>query len=127
VGIDNFTQINDTCGRNVGDEILDIFTEYLSATLRRSDVLGRWSSEEFIILLTDIGPHEAFDIAQKLRHGISQLDPPVSKPTVKLTASFGISYTSTPKPMNEVTANADDALYQARRDGTDLVRMQLFE
>lgn len=127
VGIDNFTQINDTCGRNVGDEILDIFTEYLSTTLRRSDVLGRWSSEEFIILLTDIGPHEAFDIAQKLRHGISQLDPPVSKPTVKLTASFGISYTSTPKPMHEVTANADDALYQARRDGTDLVRMQLFE
>lgn len=127
VDIDNFTHINDTYGRNIGDEILESFTSYLSATLRSSDVLGRWSSEEFIILLADTGPHEAFDIAQKLRHGVSQLDPPMSHQSIKLTASFGISYTATPKPMKEVTANADDALYQAKRDGTDLVRMQLFE
>lgn len=127
VDIDNFTHINDTYGRNVGDEILDSFSAFLSTKLRSNDVLGRWSSEEFIILLAETGPHEAFDIAQKLRHGVSQLDPPAAHQDIKLTASFGISYTATPRPMSEVTANADDALYQAKRDGTDLVRMQLIE
>ena len=127
VDIDNFTHINDTYGRNTGDDILESFTAYLNVKLRSKDILGRWSSEEFIILMPDTGPHEAYDIAQKLRHGVDQIEPPTSHQNIKLTASFGVSYTATPRPMNEVTANADDALYQAKRDGNNLVRMQLVE
>ena len=127
VDIDNFTLINDTYGRNVGDEVLDKVAVYLASSLRDNDVLGRWSSEEFVLFLPDTGPHEAFDKAQELREGIATLPPLASCPQLQLTASFGVSFTASTRPMNEVAANAEDALYQARRDGCDTVRMQLIE
>lgn len=127
IDIDNFTAINDTFGRNVGDDIIERFTAFLTSKVRGRDVVGRWSSEEFILLLPDTGPHEAYEIAQKLRHGVTTIQSPASHPNLFLTASFGISYTATQRPMNEVTANADDALYQAKRDGNNVVRMQLIE
>lgn len=127
VDIDNFTYINDTYGRNAGDDVLDRIAGYISERAREGDVVGRWSSEEFIILLPDTGPHEAFDIAQNIRHGIATMTPSSTYPDIELTASCGVSFTATVRKMQEVTAHAEDALYQARRDGCNLVRMQLIE
>ena len=95
--------------------------------MRDQDILGRWSSDEFILLLPNTGPHEAFDIAQNLRHGIATLPPMPENTKLHITASFGISFTASSRGMNEVTAHAEDALYQAKRDGSNLVRMQLIE
>jgi len=125
VDIDNFAVINDTYGRATGDEVHQHIVTYLQKALRNKDVLGRWSSEEFIILLPETGPHEAQQIAEALRKGMQDL-PPIDKALqLKLTATFGLSYTATSRPMHEVTSYAEDALYQARRDGCNLVRMQL--
>ena len=44
-----------------------------------------------------------------------------------LTASFGVSFTASKRNLNELTAHAEDALYQARRDGRNLVRVQLID
>ena len=125
VDIDHFSVINDTYGRSIGDEVYHHILSYLQDNLRSKDIIGRWSSEEFILLLPEIGPHEAFEIAESLREGISNLRPVERALQIKLTASFGISYTATPRTISEVTSHAEDALYQARRDGCNLVRMQL--
>jgi len=77
--------------------------------------------------LPHTGPHVAFDIAQNLRHGIATLSPLQELPEIVITASIGISYTASPRAMHEVTAHAEDALYQAKRDGSNLVRMQLID
>lgn len=125
VNIDNFTIINDTYGRAAGDDVHQHVVQYLQSQLKNKDVLGMWSSEEFIILLPECGPHEARKKAEELRKGMSNL-PPIDKALqLKLTASIGVSYTATPRPMNEVTAHAEDALYQAQRDGRNIVRVQL--
>ncbi|NDW21215.1 diguanylate cyclase domain-containing protein [Alteromonas hispanica] len=127
VNIDDLTTIIDAHGRNAGDDILDKVAAYLSDKLRKEDVLGRWSSDEFIILLPHTGPHVALEIAQNLRHGIATLPPLIELPDIQITATFGISYTASSRPMQEVTAHAEDALYQAKRDGSNLVRMQLID
>ncbi|MBU3020459.1 sensor domain-containing diguanylate cyclase [Aestuariibacter sp. A3R04] len=127
VGVDNFSRINDTYGRNTGDDVLDFIAGFLVTSVRTKDLVGRWSSEEFIILLPETGPHEAMEIAQSLRHGIATMDTDDLQPQIQLTGSFGVSFTATQRPLNEVTANAEDALYQARRDGKNLVRKQLIE
>jgi diguanylate cyclase (GGDEF)-like protein len=127
ISVDDFGHIIDAHGRNAGDDVLDKVVAYLSDHLREQDVLGRWSSEEFIVLLPQTGPHEAFDTAQNLRHGIATLTPLSESPQLQLTASLGVSFTATTRSMNEVTAHAEDALYQAKRDGHNLVRMQLIE
>ena len=119
--------IVDAHGRNTGDDLLDKVVAYLAEHLREQDVLGRWSSAEFIILLPHTGPHVAFDMAQNLRHGIATLPPLQELPELLITASIGISYTASPRAMHEVTAHAEDALYQAKRDGSNLVRMQLID
>jgi diguanylate cyclase (GGDEF)-like protein len=127
IDIDNFNTINDTYGRNIGDEVIERFSSFLTSQVRDRDIVGRWSSEEFILLLPDTGPHEAYDIAQQLRHGLTQIQPPERYPNLRLTATFGISYTAITRSMNEVSAYADDALYQAKRDGSNVVRMQLID
>ncbi|WP_137168428.1 diguanylate cyclase [Salinimonas lutimaris] len=125
VDIDNFTMINDTYGRATGDKVHQQITDYLSSALSTKDVLGRWSSEEFIILLPETGPHEAMEVAENLRKGIAALPPLENSTQLGVTASFGISYTATNRPMNEVASHAEDALYQARREGCNMVRMEL--
>ncbi|GGW90387.1 sensor domain-containing diguanylate cyclase [Alteromonas halophila] len=125
VDIDNFSAINDTYGRNTGDDVLDKIVSFLKDNMRETDILGRWSSEEFMILSPQTGPHEAFELAKNLRHGIATLPPLPGHPELQLTASFGVSFTASGRPLKEVSAHAEDALYQARRDGCNLVRMQL--
>ena len=127
ISIDDISDIVDTHGRNAGDDVLDKVVTYLTERLRDKDVLGRWSSEEFIVLLPNTGPHVAFDIAQNLRHGIATLTPLADHPETPVTASIGISFTASSRAMLEVTAHAEDALYQAKRDGSNVVRMQLID
>ena len=127
VNVDEMTTIVDAHGRNTGDDILDKVAIYLSEKLRDQDVLGRWSSDEFIIFLPQTGPHVALELAQNLRHGVATLPPLTEYPDIQITASFGISYTASVRPLQEVTAHAEDALYQAKRDGSNLVRMQLID
>ncbi len=125
VDIDNFSAISDTYGRNTADDVLDKVVGFLKNSLRDDAVVGRWSSEEFIILAPQTGPHEALELAKNLRHGIATLPPLPGHPELQLTASFGVSFTASSRPLKEVSAHAEDALYQARRDGSNLVRMQL--
>lgn len=127
VDIDEFMQINEEYGRNAGDEVMDKVSSYISSHIREEDVLGRWSSDEFCILLPKLGPKESQALAQTLRHGVATLTPPSDFPDIQVTASFGVSFTATKRTMNEVTAHAEDALYQAKRDGRNLVRVQLID
>ena len=127
VDIDKFPEINDTHGRNAGDEVLEKVGDYLSENLDDEFVLGRWSSEEFIILLPDTGPNEAKRLADNLRHGIATLPESSRYPGLTITASFGVSFTASPRPLLEVTGHAEDALYDARRKGNNNVCIDLIE
>jgi PleD family two-component response regulator len=47
--------------------------------------------------------------------------------SIRMTASFGVSFTATPSTINEVIAAADDALFAAKREGRNAVRLQLLD
>lgn len=125
IDIDHFAMLADTYGRATADDIQQHVINFLHSRLREVDVIGRWSSEEFILLLPDTGPHEAFSLAEQLRDEISQLPPVQRALQLTLTASLGVSFTATHRPLAIVAAHAEDALYQAQHDGYNLVRMQL--
>ncbi|MDC8829493.1 sensor domain-containing diguanylate cyclase [Alteromonas gilva] len=127
VDVDHFMDINDQFGRNAGDQVMEKVSEFITAHMRDIDVLGRWSSGEFVILLPDMGPREAQELAHRLRHGVAILPPPGEYPEMHLTASFGVSFSASKRPLNEISAHAEDALYQAQRDGRNLVRVQLID
>lgn len=125
IDIDHFKAVNDTHGHNAGDHVLRQVAAMLASELREEDIIGRWGGEEFVILLPDTGPNQAFEVAQKLREKLANMTASTGTLSLQVTASFGISFTDKNIPLVDVLANADDALYRAKRDGRNLVRVQL--
>lgn len=125
IDIDNFKDVNDTHGHNAGDVVLRQISTTLQNELREGDVIGRWGGEEFVLLLPDTTPDQSFEVAQKLRERLAGMTATMGSITIQITASFGVSHTEVNRPLTEVLGYADDALYQAKRDGRNLVRMQL--
>ena len=134
VDLDHFKFINDTFGHATGDEVLKKTAACLTAGIGAAGVVGRgdaavarWGGEEFIVLLPDTGPHQAYEVAQKLRERLANMTASTGTLSLQITASFGVSFTKSPRPLTELLATADDALYQAKREGRNLVRVQLFD
>ncbi|MFQ3235449.1 MAG: diguanylate cyclase (GGDEF)-like protein [Paraglaciecola sp.] len=127
INLDNFKTVNETHGRKAGDVVLRQIASMLQLELRENDILGRWKGEEFILLLPDTGPHEAMQIAHKLRDRLAGMTMATGSMSIRMTASFGISFTATPRTLNEVIAAADDALFAAKREGRNTVRLQLLD
>jgi len=127
IDLDNFKPINETHGRKAGDIVLRQVAQMLQSNIRETDILGRWGGEEFILLMPDTGPHEAVEVCQELCKKLAAMTITTGTTSIQITGSFGVSFTATPRTMSEVISSADDALFSAKRDGRNMVRMQLIE
>jgi diguanylate cyclase (GGDEF)-like protein len=127
IDLDNFMPINETHGRKAGDIVLRQVAQMLQSDIRETDFLGRWSGSEFILLMPDTGPHEAVELCQVLCKKLAAMTITTGTTSIQITASFGVSFTATPRNMSEVVSVADDALFSAKRDGRNKVKMQLIE
>ncbi|WP_339719172.1 sensor domain-containing diguanylate cyclase [uncultured Paraglaciecola sp.] len=127
IDLDNFKPINDTHGRKAGDIVLRQVAQMLQSNIRTTDILGRWGGEEFILLMPDTGPHEAVELCQELCKKLGAMTITTGTTSIQLTASFGVSFTATSRTMSEVISAADDALFSAKRDGRNMVKMQLID
>lgn len=120
IDVDNFKKLNDTFGHPFGDEVLRKIAELLVHTFRRTDVVGRWGGEEFVVLMQAT----AADVQEKLNKLWQSLQSElqVSKP-LQVTASIGWTMHT---PGNSDTAEsltkaADTAMYQAKHQGRNQV------
>lgn len=115
--VDNFKQINDSYGHNVGDIVLVGISDIFKHLLRPNDILSRWGGEEFIICLPNTTLEVAYDIAEELRTEVSKFVFRHSGVRFICTVTAGIiEYDrefSTPKNITF----ADDALYQGKSSG----------
>jgi diguanylate cyclase (GGDEF)-like protein/PAS domain S-box-containing protein len=116
--LDNFKQVNDTLGHDVGDKLLQSIADRMRATLRHSDMIARLGGDEFIALLPDVsGPNEANVVAKKLLKALSHPET-LGSHVVKATVSLGI--TMAPQDgdtWSVLMKNADLAMYRAKRMG----------
>jgi diguanylate cyclase (GGDEF)-like protein len=127
IDLDNFKPINETHGRKAGDIVLRQVAQMLLSNIRDTDIIGRWCGKEFIVLMPDTGPHEAAELCQTLCKKLAATTVTTGTASIQITASFGISFTATPRNLSEVVSVADDALFSAKRDGRNMVRVQLIE
>ena len=119
--IDNFKQINDKNGHDVGDHILKEFTSVIKHHIPPSGLFGRWGGEEFIIILKNYTLMEAKQLAEELRNVIENH----SFGYVKyLTSSFGVSSFQENDNPQTLIKRADQALYMAKHYGKNNVIMQ---
>jgi diguanylate cyclase (GGDEF)-like protein/PAS domain S-box-containing protein len=116
--IDHFKEVNDTYGHLVGDNVLIEFAKILKASVRASDVVGRWGGEEFMIILPHTELEQAYELAQKLRKKIKKYE---FSMVGHKTASFGISAMRANTTVEQIVDEADKALYEAKAAGRDAI------
>jgi diguanylate cyclase (GGDEF)-like protein len=125
--LDHFKRVNDRHGHPVGDVALRSVADLLRTRLRRTDVVGRLGGEEFGAILPGASLDEVTVVAEKLRVAVEAL-PPVAggmqaRPT-PLTVSLGGTSLGSPVVDAELLVScADRALYEAKRNGRNQVRL----
>ena len=65
--IDNFKSINDNFGHDIGDEVLIEIAKILKSSIRKTDVIGRWGGEEFLIMCHKSSLEQSLELAEKMR------------------------------------------------------------
>jgi diguanylate cyclase (GGDEF)-like protein len=122
--LDDFKAINDEHGHAAGDDVLREFAEVLRATLRDSDIAGRWGGEEFLLLLPGADAVGGAQLADRVRSSLAERsflgnDGAV----VSVTCSFGVAQHEAGGDERDLFAAADRALYRAKREGKNRVEL----
>jgi diguanylate cyclase (GGDEF)-like protein len=122
--LDHFKDINDRYGHLAGDAVLNAVGKRMKEVLRGSDLKCRYGGEEFLVLLPETPLHGARRVAETLRREIAERPVPWAGEGLTITASFGLAQTI-PGEVNvqAVIARADQALYRAKDDGRNCVRI----
>lgn len=116
--IDDFKQINDKNGHQIGDEVLKIFSQVLQKSIRSTDILGRWGGEEFIIVLPYTNSDEAYICVNKIKKNIGEIK---YQNIEKITCSFGIASSDNNLTLDKLILKADTALYRAKATGKNRI------
>jgi len=117
--LDGFKQVNDTCGHDAGDQVLQEVGRRLERCVRSNDTVARLGGDEFVLLLSDMADtHACEDVMKRVLSDI--LQPIVLGPNQRVAVSSSIGVTFYPSD-NSVPSvlleHADQAMYQAKRMG----------
>jgi diguanylate cyclase (GGDEF)-like protein len=125
--LDHFKSVNDQHGHPAGDRALQQVAEQFRKRLRRTDVVGRIGGEEFAVILPGDSLDEVSVVAEKLRRAVEEL-PPIEGGMAAGQSSVTLSVGGTSLEADVVDAQllmscADHALYEAKRNGRNQVRL----
>ncbi|BAV63748.1 GGDEF domain-containing protein [Sphingobium cloacae] len=119
--LDGFKALNDSYGHIAGDAALRGFARLVSIATRRGDIVGRLGGDEFGLLLVDTDSTAAAEVMERIRVEFGCLSLPQA-PDARLQASFGIAdLHEDDQCLDDMVARADNALYQAKKEGKDRV------
>ncbi len=116
--LDHFKAVNDKYGHAAGDAALQTFAAACTASVRSTDLVGRYGGEEFILLLPGVSPERAGEMAAIISRRLQDEQPNVE---AKLpTVSYGIASTGPGRvDLKALIDSADAALYRAKTLGRD--------
>jgi diguanylate cyclase (GGDEF)-like protein len=124
IDMDHFKFINDRCGHATGDYVLREFARLGRESVRGADVLGRWGGEEFLLIMPGATAEVAIATLERLRTLVFAITLPPSGAGLRVSLSAGLaSRDNQVRSLDELIARADAALYVAKNEGRDLVRV----
>jgi len=122
--LDNFKQLNDTRGHDIGDAALRAIARALRSVLRSNDLLARLGGDEFAMMLPEIGREAASEVGRKVFIAVSnalQEFPPV-------TASIGvIGFAKVTWTFSGIMKVADDLMYEVKKTGKNNVHFRHYD
>ncbi len=116
--LDNFKEINDKLGHVKGDEVLCDVANILQNHTRKSDIVGRFGGEEFIIVYNDTDIKTACKKAEEIRKNIEALS---QKYRMPITVSIGVTQKRGADEITSLLERADEALYFSKRSGKNRI------
>ncbi|HSR36700.1 MAG TPA: sensor domain-containing diguanylate cyclase [Desulfurivibrionaceae bacterium] len=120
--VDNFKQVNDDFGHDIGDEVLRRIAATLIANSRGFDLFGRWGGEEFLGVVRNVDTAQLASTAEKLRMLISHATIPVGTDTsLAVTVSIGATLLRHDDTLESVVKRADQLMYQSKKAGKNRV------
>jgi diguanylate cyclase (GGDEF)-like protein/putative nucleotidyltransferase with HDIG domain len=123
IDIDHFKSINDTYGHQFGDLVLREIAGIIQSRSREVDICGRYGGEEFMII-TNVILEYAMTFATKIHAAIDQHRFMADDKSVHVTVSIGLAdFREDLKTRHEFIEHADQALYRAKEDGRNLIRI----
>lgn len=123
--LDNFKEVNDEHGHQIGNEVLRRVADVLRRTIRSTDIAGRFGGDEFVILLVNADPQGAVRVAEQVRQRIAQIRIPTDAGEIRTTASLGLAFHSGADrsllTTDDLFAEADASVYIAKAHGGNRV------
>ncbi len=120
--IDHFKQINDTYGHAKGDEVLREVAAAMRLTARSIDFVARAGGEEFVVIAPGTWTEDGVTLGERLRTAVAGWTSAAAPRIPAVTLSVGVAgYPEHANQASELLAEADTALYQAKRSGRDRV------
>lgn len=119
--VDRFKAINDRFGHAVGDQVLKVLAARMGECVRAGDLIARVGGDEMLIVLDGVhGLGDAVEIAEKIRLAAS-VPIEVADVQVEASVSIGVTITSEGESVDDLIARADEAMYEAKRGGSNRV------
>jgi len=115
--IDHFKRINDGCGHQAGDQVLQIFADVITHGLRAGDALARWGGEEFLLMLPGTSAEDALVCVERMRGQLAARSFEHIAPKLTVTFSAGIGVCGVDDRTDTIVERADRAMYQAKTAG----------
>lgn len=124
IDLDKFKPINDNLGHAVGDQILQHVAKRMQGCVREADTVARIGGDEFVVLLPVIeNEQDALIVAEKIRFALNQVFS-IAGQNLNISSSTGIAiYPEHGASENELTGNADIAMYHAKESGRNKVKL----
>ena len=121
VDIDHFKKINDSYGHPMGDQVIRSLAWFLSQRLRKTDIIGRYGGEEFLVVLPAADAASAVDVLDRIRHDFGQIKHPFNETWCSATLSVGVTQLNETDSAQTLIKQADEALYAAKHAGRNRI------
>jgi diguanylate cyclase len=124
--LDLFKRINDTYGHQFGDQVLCVLAKVLNSVIKGRDLAARFGGEEFAVLLPETSQADAVAVAERFREMLGQTKvrrTDRNEVVDQIAVSIGVAVPVDDEPLMRSIERADRALYRAKQDGRNCVRV----